>query len=91
MGDEEVWREKHGFFDGDYWYQLQGVGERASYVAGYLSCETALRHKRVTRPAESYVSSINRWYGTENEGDLNPARENEKIAYVIQQLLRRQP
>jgi hypothetical protein len=90
VGSAEYWPEKHGFFNGDYWYQLQGPGERASYVAAYLACEATFQHKAINHPVDYYVRAVNLWYGThDGDGNLNPTRENEKIANVIQRALRK--
>jgi hypothetical protein len=91
IGSAEYWPEEHGFFDGDYWYQLQGAGERTSYVAAYLACEATFRHKTMNHSVDYYVRAVNRWYGTRDDDEnLNAARENEKIATVIQRALRQQ-
>lgn len=85
MRHAEVWPEKHGYFNGDYWNQL-GKGSRGAFVAGYLSCEISFRHWRVRHPADYYVRAINRWYGIDQNDEMHGERADDKIATVIQRL-----
>jgi hypothetical protein len=71
----EVWKERHGFNDGDLW------GDNASdgrvWVEGYLACE----HRPVDLTSvDKYVRLITRHY-------VNPARHLDKLADVLEPLL----
>jgi len=87
IGSAEYWPEKHGFFDGDYWHQIADDG-RSSYLAAYLSCEIAFRGKHLTRPLRYYVRALNRWYGIDKDDNMLGKNGDEKIADVVQRLLR---
>jgi len=82
----EKWSERHWYFDGDWWRQ-GGPADRLGFVEGYLACLAAgkknVRERFPLSPAQ-YVALINQWYGLHEEtGDINPKREDAKIADVL--------
>lgn len=86
----EEWREKHGYFDGNYWRQAfaaGGTSHQRGFVEGYLSCNQQLGpHRRVSysgRP-DAYVRHISQWYRFDStSADMEPTRERTKIADVL--------
>lgn len=88
----EEWREKHGYFDGSYWGQAFGDGgagtaHQRGFVEGYLSCNQRLgvsRRPSFSAQPEMYVRRISQWYHFDSTtGDMDPAREEAKIADVL--------
>ena len=86
----EVWNERHGHFDGNYWRQAFAAGgtqEQLGFVEGYVTCSnhrpTAQDSTFSATPAD-YVRRINQWYEFDTTtGDMNSARESAKIADVL--------
>jgi hypothetical protein len=77
----EVWPERHGFFDGEFWRQASD-GERLAFVRGQVECfhhEPRSKRRFSKLPAE-YVREISKWY--EAEG-LESNRDKEKIPEVL--------
>jgi hypothetical protein len=71
----EVWKERHGFNDGDLWGD--DIDEGRAWVEGYLACESRpVNQVSVDR----YVRLIIRHYG-------NPKRHLDKLADVLEPLL----
>lgn len=61
----EVWTEKHGFFNGQYWREM-GAAERTAFIEGYLACyreHLPSRPERFARSAETYAGEISQWFG----------------------------
>jgi len=75
----EVYKEKHGFLDGDWWGDKEGQmpDERLGYVEGYLACEF---NRADLHHAALYVKLLNRHFAL-------PANENDKIADALQPLI----
>ena len=81
----EVWKDRHGYWNGDWWRQGQPA-DRLGFVEGYLSCLRSIEDKGKQFPNDppAYVTFINRWYGLNQEtGDVNPQREEAKIGDVL--------
>lgn len=78
----ELYKEKHGWLDGEWWGDAQhgNPEEKLGYVEGYLSCEfgTATAHE-----THQYVNALNRHFAIE-------ANEHDKIANVLQPILERE-
>jgi hypothetical protein len=72
-GGEDYSKEKHGWFDGDYWGSAKD-DERSGFLIGYLSCGNTLPVS-ISRINE-YRDTIDLWY------DKHPS-SNAKIANVI--------
>jgi hypothetical protein len=80
----ENYPEKHGYFDGDYWYQIQE--SKPYFVEGYLACQEAYLAKKTHRTTRYYVEFMNSWYGYTDNNDVGiPSTHStdEKIADVI--------
>jgi hypothetical protein len=77
----EVWPEKHGFFDGDFWHQ-SSEGERLAFVRGQIQCfhHEPRSKRRFSRLPADYVREISKWYEA-NGPELN--RDKEKIPEVL--------
>jgi hypothetical protein len=85
----EVWRERHGYWDGQWWREGSPF-DRLGFVQGFLAChkEGNLLAKKFSKTAEEYVILINGWYGlNEKTGASNPEREDIKIADVISRFI----
>lgn len=85
----EVYREKHGIFDGEYWRQASPE-HRLGFIEGYLVCQ-----REYKRPAGTfsqapawYVHRISNWYGTNDEDPsaISEPRSVKKIANVLRTL-----
>lgn len=86
----EVYPEKHGIFDGDYWRQITSPG-RAGFVEGYIACsDSAMEGRKLdSHPTAWYVNQINRTYRLTGENDIDDGRRaSKKIATIIQELTR---
>lgn len=82
----DTYRDKHGFFDGDYWRQAD-ASHRLGFIQGYLFCQ-----KKHSKPAatfsstpEWYVVRISNWYGLKaNDPDeIDEKKVDQKIANVL--------
>ncbi len=82
----EVWTEKHGFFDGDYWDGITDR-QRVAFIRGYLACYQEFLKTRPTsfsKSPESYAEHISRWFGLKSSPSvLNPKRERAAIADAL--------
>lgn len=83
----EVWTEKHGFFNGDYWGQMSRY-EQIAYIDGYLSCYRKYPSSRLmkfSRNSTFYAERISRWFDTEpgKSPELIARRERIAIADVL--------
>lgn len=69
----EVYPGKHGYFDGDYWSQMD-PDVRSSFVQGELVCQQA--HHLAVDPehAVRYTIFINQWFDADN-GNSRLARQ----------------
>ena len=75
MPGGEVWKERHGFNDGDLWGDH--IDEGRAWVEGYLSCEgRPVELRRVNR----YVKLMLIYYS-------KPERHHDKLANVLEPLL----
>lgn len=83
----EVWTEKHGFFNGDYWGQMSKY-EEVAYIDGYLSCYRkylSSRPKKFSRNSTFYADRISRWFDAEpgKSPKLRARRARMAIADVL--------
>lgn len=82
----EVWKEPHGYFDGQWWREAEPK-ERRGFLEGYLACYTqdAKQKKgKFSGSPDNYLASVNNWYGLkEDDRSVNPKREDKKIANVL--------
>ncbi len=82
----EVWEEAHGYYDGIFWKQIDEP-RRLGFIEGYLWCyseKAGNPHGTFSKDARHYVSLITEWYRLDdNTGDIDPDREEEKIANVL--------
>ncbi len=78
----EVWPEKHGFLDGDYWGTEEKRGSQLAFVRGQLECYQHEPKSKLhfSKPAAEYVRLISEWYA--GEGRDSP-RSKEKIPEVL--------
>ena len=79
-------KEKHGFFDGEYW--RRGSDEHVlGFVEGYLDCWRieGLKGAKFSKPPIGYVAQVSEWFDI--NGDQPPAvssaRRRMKIADVL--------
>ena len=84
----ESWRERHGYFDGEYWRQSDD-SERQAFVSGYLACRAKYLHLTTDVPIAVIVSKISKWYriNPENVSDIDPQRSNDKIGDLLDRIL----
>lgn len=78
----EIWPEKHGFFDGDYWGTEENRGIQLAFVRGQLECyqhEPKSKFSFTKSPGE-YVRLISEWYAAEGR---DSQRSKEKIPEVL--------
>jgi hypothetical protein len=84
--DGEVFSEKHGIFDGEYWRQIMDE-ERLGFIEGYLACQKQYNKPAASfsREAQWYVTQISNWYGirADNPSEINEKRSSKKIADVL--------
>lgn len=82
----ETWNEPHGYWDGMWWRQ-GSPADRLGFVEGYLACYRSnppLGRRTYSRTPAQYVALINVWYKLDEENGLvDPEREDEKIANVL--------
>jgi hypothetical protein len=69
----EVYKGRHGFFDGQWWYESIAP-EQLGYVEGYLLC---LGRLTTASQAQKLATAITAWY------KAHPSREERSIAYVL--------
>jgi hypothetical protein len=84
--DGEYYPEKHGFFDGEYWYQISSSDARAGFISGYLTCQRAEPKRKVDflKSPDSYANRISDWYNPNGSSQkLADHRANTKIADVL--------
>jgi hypothetical protein len=81
--------EKHGIFDGDYWRQITQLG-RIGFVEGYLDCRRSKSQSPqfAAHSTAWYVSQIGNAYALTKEDDIDDNRASEKIATIIQKLVK---
>jgi hypothetical protein len=83
-GPAEVWTDKHGYYDGDYWAEVDPE-HQLGFVEGYLDCVAHLLGSpaRFSRAASWYRDRISQWYAA----DAGTYRHTEeKIANVLDRL-----
>ena len=85
----ESWRERHGYFDGEYWRQSDD-SERQAFVSGYLACRAKYLHLTTDVPMAVIVSNISKWYqiNPEDVSDIDPLRSNDKIGDLLDRILK---
>jgi hypothetical protein len=88
--DGERWSERHGFFDGLYWTQIDAIGgqeEQLGFVEGYLSCHAERSRNRgavFSKTPTEYRTLISQWYRfDERTGEMDAKRYDAKIADVL--------
>lgn len=83
----ERWKEKWGYFDGDYWRQTP-QSARVGFIEGFLECYANRTHHpdgSFSKSKIAYVSAISEWYGVKTDDDsiIRPDREATKIPDVL--------
>jgi hypothetical protein len=83
----EFYPEKHGIFDGDYWWPMSDA-ERKGFIEGYVACEEPNRLKKnfASHSSQWYVNGINRWYGVGDDNALADHHAEMPIAEVVVKL-----
>ena len=74
----EIWTNRHWYFDGLWWKQLQ-AGQQHAYVAGYVSCfvKEGPEDRKVIDSISDLTRLIDHFYGT------HPDLEEKKVADVL--------
>lgn len=75
----EVWREPHGYYNGQWWWQASD-DTRIGYVKGYLWCYGTMMAKpsaRFSKPAGTYRSLMDHYI------ESNPKADSEKLAHIL--------
>lgn len=82
----EVYKNKHGFFDGDYWRQAT-ASHRLGFIQGYLYCQHKYSKPQAgfTNSPDWYVTQISKWYGLKSpdSDEVDESRIDKKIADVL--------
>lgn len=82
----------HGYFDGLYWMGMHhgGPEEANGFLEGYLSCYRQFlpdAAREFTHSPAEYRQWITKWYRfAEATGDVDAARQKEKIADVLRRV-----
>ena len=86
----ERWIDKHGYYNGDYWHELD-PDQRVAFVSGYVICEEHYIGATVHPSALFLEHSISSWFGTSDTdvSALNARRADDKIGNVLVKALRR--
>jgi hypothetical protein len=84
----EIWSEKHGYYNGDYWHQLD-PDQRRRFVDGYFTCRSYYLHDKITIPSAAMSQLISRWFGTSDtdESFINPEHADDSIGVVLERRL----
>ncbi len=78
----EVWREKHWFFNGEYWGQI-GKYEQIAFIDGYLSCYRqylSSRTEKFSKSSSGYADRITHWFDAEPSKSPKLVAQREKMA-----------
>ena len=85
--DGEVWIEKRGFFNGEYWREI-GTTQRTAFIEGYLACHRehlSSRPEHFSKSATIYEEQISHRLGIDaaDPSDINSKLEDVAIADVL--------
>jgi hypothetical protein len=83
----ETWTEKHWFFDGGYWHDMNRW-ERLAFIEGYLACDREhlnSRPEHFSKPVPYYEGRISSWFGAsaKNRSEMNVKRQHIAIADAL--------
>jgi hypothetical protein len=76
-GGEDYSKEKHGYFDGQYW-GTSTVEQQNGFVTGYLSCRTGIVPRKGL--VNETVQRISKWYETHSSS----SEWDKKVAEILQ-------
>jgi hypothetical protein len=89
----EIWTEKHGPFNGEYWREMK-TPVRIAFVEGYLAClreHLPSRAKRFSKAAQTYSDEVSRWYGIDAADRASPKLIDVPIADALYEIADSKP
>jgi hypothetical protein len=84
-GVPEIYPEKYGFFDGEFWRQ-SSKDARQGFIEGYVDCcrDEGIKGAGLTGSPQTQVSAISEWYGIRDDGDaIDATRRTSKVPDVL--------